>query len=176
MKMLLTMVTALASLFALVWCVGLLIPERHEITRSARYAASPARVWATLSDFGGYARWAPEVTGVQRLADQAGHPVYQFEGKWGMPLEIESLEPPRRIVTRIADPKLPFGGTWTWVVAPEAGGTRVTVTESGTIKAPPMRALARFLFGYTSTMDHYLVALGRGLGVTTTTEASHAGL
>jgi uncharacterized protein YndB with AHSA1/START domain len=175
MKVLLTIVAALASLLAVVWCLGLLVPERHVVVRSARYAASPKRVWTMLSDFQDYPRWAPEVTGVQRLADQAGHPVYQFEGKWGMPLEIESLEPPRRIVTRIADPKLPFAGTWTWVVTPESGGTRVTVTEHGEIKPPPMRAMARFVFGYDSSMDQYLTALGRGLGVGAMPEAARVG-
>lgn len=164
MKLLLSILVGILGLVALAWCIGLVIPRRHQATRSARFANRPEQVWAVLSDFPNYARWAPEVTGVRRLPDRDGHPVYQFEGKWGMPLEIESMEPPRRMVTRIADPSLPFGGTWTWKITREGNGTRVTVTEDGEIKPPPMRTMARFFFGYTSTMDSYLEALGDGLG------------
>ena len=163
MKLLLTALTGIVALFALVWGIGALVPLHHVATRSARYAASPAQVWSVLSDFMRYDRWAPEVTGVRRLPDRGGHRVYALEGKWGMPLEIESSEPPRRLVTRIADPTLPFGGTWTWVVTRDGSGARVTVTEDGEIEPPPMRALARFVFGYDATIDRYLVALGQGL-------------
>jgi uncharacterized protein YndB with AHSA1/START domain len=163
LKFLLTALTGVVALFALAWGIGALVPIHHVATRSARYAASPAHVWSVLSDFPQYPRWAPDVSGVRRLPDQAGHPVYALEGKWGMPLEIESSEPPRRLVTRIADPTLPFGGTWTWVVTREGKGARVTVTESGEIKPPPMRAMARFFLGYDATLDRYLLALGRGL-------------
>lgn len=168
MKMLLTIVAAILGLVALVWSIGLVIPPRHVAARSARYAKPPEKVWSMLSDFPGYVHWAPEVTGVNRMPDQNGHPVYQLEGKWGMPLEIELADPPRRLVTRIADPRLPFGGTWTWKIAREGNGTRVTVTEDGEIKAAPMRTMARFFFGYTSTMDSYLKALGDGLQETVT--------
>lgn len=36
--------------------------------------------------------------------------------------EVDAAEPPRRLVIRIADPKLPFGGTWTYVLEPDGGG------------------------------------------------------
>jgi uncharacterized protein YndB with AHSA1/START domain len=170
MKLLLTIVVAALGLFALVWLIGLVIPRRHIASRTALYDKPPEQVWALLSNFSGYAHWAPEVSSVRRLPDQGGHPVYQFEGKWGMPLAIEAIDAPHRIVTRIADPSLPFGGTWTWKIAREGSGTRVTVTEDGEIKSAPMRTMARFFFGYTSTIDSYLKALGDGLQETVTPE------
>jgi len=162
-KTLLTLVAAAVALAAVVWCVGLAIPRGHVAARSAHFRSSPQQVWAMLSNLPGYEHWAPEVTGVKRLADNDGHPVYALEGKWAMPLEVESTEAPRRMVTRIADPKLPFGGTWTWELRPEGQGTRVVVTERGEIKPAMMRTMARFIFGYTSTIDTYLKALGDGL-------------
>jgi len=164
MKFLLTLLVALLSLVALAWGIGMVIPLEHVAARSAHFTSHPKAVWAVVSDVPGYARWAPEVSGVKRLADREGHRVYALEGKGSMPLEIEVSEPPRRMVTRIADPRLPYAGTWTWEIAPEEGGARVTVTERGEIKLAPMRALARFVFGYTSTLDDYLEALGDGLG------------
>ncbi|TMQ70211.1 MAG: hypothetical protein E6K80_09240 [Candidatus Eisenbacteria bacterium] len=76
MKLLLTALTGIVALFALVWGIGALVPLHHVATRSARYAASPAQVWSVLSDFMRYDRWAPEVTGVRRLPDRGGHRVY----------------------------------------------------------------------------------------------------
>jgi uncharacterized protein YndB with AHSA1/START domain len=176
MKFLLTTVTAACGLLALVWGIGTLVPRDHVASRSARYAKKPEQVWRLLSDLPHYARWAPEVTAVRRLPDHVGHPVYALEGKWAMPLEIETAEPPHRMVTRIADPTLPFGGTWTWVVARDGRGTRVTVTEHGEIRPAIMRAMTRFFFGYTSTMDQYLEALGRELDESVTPEPARAAI
>lgn len=175
MKALLTLIAAVLALFVLAYGIGMLVPLHHVAARSARYAEAPEKVWALLADVSGYARWAPEVTGVRRMPDRDGHAVYQLEGKWAMPLEIDESVAPRRMVTRIADPKLPFGGTWTWELRREGRGTRVTVAERGEIKPPPIRALARFVFGYTSTMDQYLEALGRGLHETVKPEPAEAG-
>lgn len=158
---LLTVLAALASLAGAVWLIGMVIPPEHVASRSARFAAAPDTLWAVLGDLSGYARWAPDVKDVTRLADQNGRPVYALEGKWPMPLAIEVSEPPRRMVTRIADSELPFGGTWTWEIARDGRGSRVTVTERGEIKLPPLRAAARFVFGYSATLDAYLLALGR---------------
>ena len=69
---------------------------------------------------------------------------------------------------RIADPTLPFGGTWTYEIAPADSGSVVTITESGEVKSPIFRFMARFVFGYTSTMDGYLEALGKKYGETVT--------
>ena len=72
---------------------------------------------------------------------------------------VETSEPPRRLVTRIADPKLPFGGTWTYALTPASGGTTLVITENGEIYNPIFRVMARFVFGYESTMTSYLTNL-----------------
>jgi hypothetical protein len=104
------------------------------------------------------------VTGTKRLPDENGHAVWQLEGKWAMPMALDLVETPRQLVTRIADAKLPFGGTWTWDLSPENGGTRVVVTERGVIRSPIFRLMSRFIFGYTGTMDAYLNALAKHFG------------
>lgn len=166
---------AIIGIVVFAYIVGLVIPREHVASRAARYARTPETVWQLLSDFPGYSGWAPEVSGVERLPDQNGHPVWSMKGKWGMPLEVEAAEPPRRLVTRIADPRLPYGGTWTWEIAADGGRTRVTVTESGFIKPPLFRVLTRFVFGYTSTMDAYLEAIGRHFGESTVPGPAVAG-
>jgi hypothetical protein len=76
------------------------------------------------------------------------------------------------MVTRIADPEQPFGGTWTFELAPADGGTRLTITERGEVYNPIFRALGRFVFGHTATIDQYLRALGAAFGDALTPEGA----
>ena len=77
---------------------------------------------------------------------------------------IAAAEAPRRYATRIADEELAFGGTWSFEIEPADGGSQLTITENGEVKTAFFRAMARFAFGYHSTMDSYLRALGRRFG------------
>ena len=76
-------------------------------------------------------------------------------------MTVGEQSPPSRFVTKIDDASQPFGGTWTFEIVPVSEGrTRLTITERGEIYNPIFRALARFVFGYTSTMDSFLKAAG----------------
>jgi hypothetical protein len=119
----------LAASALLIAVVGLLLPREHVAPRSAVVPAPPDAVFALVA-----AR--VEVSGRERVT-----------------FEIVERRSPDRLVTRIADPDLPFSGTWTFELAPEGPGTRVTITERGEIYNPVFRALARFAFGYTASMD-----------------------
>jgi hypothetical protein len=67
--------------------------------------------------------------------------------------------PPERIVTRIADPSQPFGGTWTFEIARVPSGSTLTITERGEVYNPIFRFMARFVFGHSRTIDRYLADL-----------------
>ena len=160
MRLILFVVVGVAVLVGLIALAGSLLPRRHVASRSARFQAPADSLWTTLTDFPALPSWAPEVTRVERLADLNGHPVWLHKGqRWSAPMEVTELVPPRRVTMRIADPKLPFGGSWTYEVASDGGGSVVTITENGEIGNPIMRFLSRFVFGQTSTMDRYLRAL-----------------
>jgi hypothetical protein len=73
-------------------------------------------------------------------------------------MEVAEALPPQRFVTRIADPDQPFGGTWTFEIAPDVAGSRLTITERGEVYNPIFRFLSRFVFGYTGTMESFLKA------------------
>ena len=153
-----------AALLLLVFACGSMLPESHVATRSIHLSKSQEEVWLTVSDFAHYASWAPGVTGTQRLPNQNGHPVWIIQGRWPMTLALDEVETPRQMVQRITDPKLPFGGSWTWDLSRENGGTRIVVTEHGVIRPPLFRLLSRYVFGYDATMDAYLRALARHFG------------
>ena len=71
--------------------------------------------------------------------------------------------PNSRLVGRIVDDGLPFGGTWAFDLTPDGAGCRLRITENGFIKPPPFRYIAR-LMGYETTIKAYLGALASKLG------------
>lgn len=158
------LVVGLVAALGFVILVGSFLPRDHVATRSARYAAAPQAVWDIVSDFPSHPSWRG-VKSMEQLPDRDGHAVWKEVGSWGdaMTVEVQTLDPPRRMVTRIADDSLPFGGTWTYELTPDGGGTRVRVTEDGFVKPAAFRYISR-LTGHTGTMEKYLRALGRKLG------------
>ena len=81
---------------------------------------------------------------------------------------VESVAP-SRWTTRIADPDLPFGGTWTYVITPlPDGGSTLTITEHGDVSNPIYRFVSRFVIGHTATLDKYLHSLAKKFGETAT--------
>jgi uncharacterized protein YndB with AHSA1/START domain len=156
----------LVGLVAVVWIIGALLPKSHVATRMARYNQPPEKIWEAITDVEGMKAWRSELKAVERLPDKNGKPAWVEDmGNVGkMPLEVEVLEPPRRLITRIASTKLPFGGTWTFEIAPAEGGATLRITETGEVYPAFFRFMSRFIFGYTSTIETYLKDLGRKFG------------
>lgn len=163
MKWALLVLGVLAGVVALAAIVGASLPKGHLASRSATYRQPPEAIWSAITDFAGQAAWRTDVRSVERLADRSGHEVWREIDKHNQALPLETVEAiaPRRLVRRIADPDLPFGGTWTYEITPAPGGSRLTLTENGEVRNPFFRFMARFVFGYTATMEGYLKALGR---------------
>ena len=155
-------ILVILGLLAAIAAIGASLPEKHTATRSATFPAPPERVWAVIA---GPPTWRPGVMRYQELPPQDGHRVWVEFGKGGskMAYEVVESEPPRKLVTRIADPHLPFGGTWTYVIEPADGGSRLTITENGEVYNPIFRFISRYVMGYNATMDRYLQALGKKL-------------
>lgn len=166
MKWVLIVAGGLIGVVVLVAVIGFLLPKGHVASRTVRLKQTPEVVWEAITDFKNQAAWRSDVKSVERLPDRGGREVWSEVNSWGQPLTMETVElaPPQRLVRRIADDKLPFGGTWTWEIAPLEGGCTVTITEDGEIYNPFFRFMARFVLGYRGTMDTYLTALGKKFG------------
>ena len=152
--------------------IGLLLAPGHVATRTARYARSPEQIWDVISDPVGAAAWRPELERVELRPPVDGRTSYVEHGKHGaIPFVVEELTPPRRMVVRILDDKLPFGGRWIFTVTREGEGeSRLTITEDGFVKNPIFRTLSRTVFSLSATLEKYLRSLGARFGETTTPE------
>lgn len=151
--------------FIAMYAIGATLPVAHIATVSAELDAAPDEVWALISDVERYPDWRPDVETVTRLDDLDGLPVWREEAQMGvMTFRVEARDPPRRLVTRIADEGLPFGGAWTYEVSPAGEGSRLTITEDGEVYNPLFRFMSRFVFGHESTMRAFLEAARTELG------------
>ena len=167
MRWVLGIVAVLVVIVLVVVVVGYMLPKSHVASMSARYAARPEAVWATLTDVQAFPQWRPGVTRIDTLPDENGQRGWREHANHdAVTYRVVESVPPRRLVARIADQNLPYGGTWTYELAPADSGTRLTITERGEIYNPIFRFVARFVLGYTSTMNGVLRALGTKHGQT----------
>jgi uncharacterized protein YndB with AHSA1/START domain len=145
---------AIVGLIAAATLIGLFLPRQHAASRTIRLPASPETLWAIITDRAAYPSWRRGVARVERRDDRNGHEVWAEINRRGeaMPLETVESAPPRRLVTRIADDSLPFGGAWTWELSPAGeGSTELRITEDGFIKPPAFRTVMR-LMGHDATI------------------------
>jgi hypothetical protein len=172
MRWVLGIVGILVALVLIVVVVGMLIPKSHVASASARYSVPPDSIWATLTDVKAFPTWRRDLKSVEMLPDENGQLGWRETGSNGViPFRVVESVPPRRLVARIADPKLPFGGTWTYELTPAGTGTSLTITERGEIYNPIFRFVSRFVLGYTATMNGMLRAIGAKYSETVTPTA-----
>ncbi len=157
MKLLIYTGTAVVIVPLVIVLIGALLPKAHVAQVKRTLAASPHDVFQLIA---GHSEWR----GVEyeRLVES---PLTWREtyGRRTITYErIETIEP-SRIVNRIADPKLPFGGTWTYEIQPAPQGTELTITEKGEVYNPLFRFVSRFIMGHTATVEAYQKALAAHL-------------
>lgn len=134
MKWLLFAVVGLAVIVAVVAAVGAMLPRNHIVSRTLATSRTPEEIWTVVAN----PAFAAEATGQD------------------VPVDIVESSAPARLVTRISDASLPFGGTWTYVIAPVPGGSTLTIVENGFVSNVFFRFVSKYLMGHHRTMDAYL--------------------
>jgi len=154
----------LAALAGLIALVGAMLPLRHSVSRKARFRVAPDALYAVIV---GPPDWRSGVRSFGLLPDREGRKQWWEEDTHRHKVTYELVESrsPSRLVTRIADRNLPFGGTWTFDITPApGGGSELRIREDGEIYNVIFRFMARFFFGYTSSVEGYLRDLGAKFG------------
>ena len=166
LKVVVAIVVAIAAMIAIVGLLGARLPVGHVASRSAVIGAPADVVFNTITDFSTAPSWRKSVKRMTVTVDSTtGRQRVTEDGSTGtMTMEVEQLEPPTRLVTRIVGEDLPYGGAWAYALEPEGNSTRVTITEHGEVYNPIFRFIAKYIMGHTGTMDTYLTELGRKFG------------
>jgi len=155
---------ALIGIVTIVWILGMMLPRDHVASRIGTYHVPPDKVWTAITDVGAMPSWRIGLKSVTRLPDKNGLPVHTENTTAGkMTFETTLMDPPRRLVRGMAS-DLPFGGTWTFDVAPAPDGSTLRITENGYVSNPFFRFIARYFIGYTSEMNKYLTGLAQHFG------------
>ena len=141
---------------AAIWLRGATLPANHTATGESEVPASPERVFARIGDPAAYPAWRTDVAKV-RVLDSGRWIEVGSQGT--LPFRFAARAAPRRLQTVVDSTTLPFSGTWTFELQPAGGGTRVRVTERGTISSPPLRALAPLFSPPDRTLRRYLTDL-----------------
>jgi uncharacterized protein YndB with AHSA1/START domain len=165
----LILVAVLAVLILAIVGIGYAIPKHHVAVAEATYHQPPDAIWQAITDYSKFPEWRKTVKSVQPLP-----PVNGILPSWievdmhgnAIPFLIVSWLPQQSLVTSIADPKLPFGGTWTYEIRAANGGTTLRITENGDVRNPVFRFISRYVMGYRATLETYLGALGEKFGET----------
>ena len=166
MRWLLLAAAVLAALVIVVVATGFMLPVAHRATRGARLPASAHDVFALITDVAGYPRWRSGLSRVEIVATGADGAPARFRehsSDGAILYEVVERVPDRRMVTRIADAGLPFGGRWTYELTPDGDGTRLTITEDGEVYNPVFRFVSRFVMGHTASIDRYLADASKAL-------------
>ena len=159
----------LILLGAIVALIGAMLPRDHHATRQARFRQKPEAIYFILA---GPVDWRSDIKAFGSLPDRDGRKQWWEQDSHGHKVAYELVEDqmPSRRVTRIAEKNLRFGGTWTIEISPTSEGSVVRITEDGEIYNVIFRFVARFFFGYTSSIKGYLRDLGHRFGELTTIE------
>lgn len=166
MVWLLVPVTAIVGALLALIGVGALLPREHVVARRIWLRRPPEAVWARIRDHAAEPGWRSRLDHVERLPDEDGRERWnEVSGRSALTFETVAVDAPRKLVRRVADERLPFGGSWTIEVADDgAGGSTVAVTEHGAVKHPLFRVISRFVIGHTRTIDGYLHDLAASFG------------
>jgi predicted nucleic acid-binding Zn ribbon protein len=162
MKWLLLVVLVLAGILVLIVVIGALLPKKHTVSQTVSLRQLAETVWSLIS---GPPAWRPDISNYEELPAHDGHRMWRETDKHGQTITYEAIESaaPHRLVVRIADPKLPFGGTWTYDIISAGQSCSLTITEDGEVYNPLFRFVSRFIIGQTATLDAYIKALNAKL-------------
>jgi hypothetical protein len=153
MKWILMTAAIIVAIPALMALIGLALPVAHVATRTATVPAKPGDLYQKIAGPSDWRGVKYEPLSPTQWRETEGHDAIVYQ-------RVEST-PPSRIVNRIADKALPFGGTWTYEIAPSGAGSRLTITENGEVYNPLFRFVSRFIMGHTASIDKYLAAVAK---------------
>lgn len=165
MRILLIALTALLVIIGLVLVIGAMLPQQHRATREITLSRPPREIYSVARDFGSAPSWRPNLLQVEWPDAVNGFVRFREVSKDGsVTYEVVEDVPGEKLITRIVDRDLGYSGSWTYEFSPAENGTRVRITEDGEVSNILFRFLSRFVFGHTSTLDGYLLALGAKFG------------
>ena len=159
-----------------IYFIGSSLPEKYSVSRKVYLQNVMAVVlWDTLMDMKKAPEWNTELTKVEEVDHPKvpGLKIWRCTAKNGMAMDLlfRNVEDYQSFRSTIENSEeLGFGGEWVYSIYAEPNGTRITITENGTIKNPLMRFVFHKILGADTNIKKYLVALGKKFSLDVTPE------
>jgi len=167
-----TIFFALVFVFLVLTGIGTSLPIDHHAACSATYAKPIQYLFAAVADDDTSASWRPGIASAVLISGSGPTAVWRETDTHGGAITYHTIAYAKDYkLTRSVDfvPGMQFGGTWAYIFSPgpmvighePTSVNRVTIVEDGEIYNPFFRFLARYVFGYTQSMETYLADLAR---------------
>ena len=153
---------AVAVGWVALYAFGTSQPADRTVVRSVIVPAPLDEVWSLVGDLGRRPSWHPGVRAIARVEERDGHAVWREVDPRGDRFDwlVVESDPPRRLVLEAADPEqIGMVGRWTWELAEDPAGTRVTLREQSRIDNPVWRGTYVLRYGPDATVEGELKAL-----------------
>lgn len=140
---------------------GMLLPERHEITRTLTLSRSPEAVWRAMTDSVRIRAWRRNLMELEHLPDSAGRQVWREiadDGEGTLVTVLDEHAPVHRRVRRQHERRGPEL-EWDFVVERVPSGIALKVTQRGRIPGRARRFLSQFSSGHAAELEAWLVQL-----------------
>jgi hypothetical protein len=149
---------------AIVYGIGALLPRTH-VARVERVMPAPVESVAIMvREVENQPHWRSGVTAIELVERRDGGVRYvERQGRDEILFEMIEEAPGRRFRSTIANPSLPFGGSWTIALSSEGSGTRIAIEERGDVRDPLYRFFGTLIFGHEGTIRDYLTDMERAL-------------
>jgi len=154
----------IAALVAIAALIGTFLPKGHRASRTVVYSVTPSDIFAAITDVGRFPEWRSDVKSVEVLGDVGKGMRFREHGNQGdITYRVDAREPNTKLVTRIDDSSLAFGGSWTFEIKPTPEGSALTITEDGEVYNPIFRVMSKLFFSPFATIDTYQADLRKHL-------------
>ena len=167
-----TIFFALVFIFLVLTGIGTSLPIDHYASCGVSYDGPPENLFAAIADDSTSARWRPDIASAVLLSGKGSTAVWRETDVYGHAVTYRTTAyAAGTTLARTIDyvPGMPYAGTWTITVSRDefssrnisGSGSYVTIDEDGKIYNPFFRFLARYVFGYSQSIETYLNDLGR---------------
>jgi len=165
MKITLSIVLILLIVGIICYSIGSRLPVDHTTTVSGTVEASPAKVFALITDVAHGASWRKSVQGVQMLPPDEGRDSWVEDLGHGEKMSFlatrtEAPTPTGHALREVLlnDKGASYGGTWTYALSPGPNPNQTTlqITETGFINPPIYRFMMAHFIGMTRNLDQYM--------------------
>lgn len=153
----------IAAIIIVIVAIGYALPVKHRATGEVSLKTTPESLYTLLTDVKGFTTWRTGLDSAESLPAADGKSRFREVSSDGtITYVVDSAEAPGRLVTRIDDKGLPFGGAWTYEILPAAEGrTTLRITEDGEVYNPVFRFVSRFVMGHDTTIKRFLSDVSR---------------